>query len=137
MTGALANVTREQRRQLDRDNARQPVVMTRVPESTWPVNVAMSPGRPQEVWRSRYFLAQVFKTRDGLRITISRTSVNTSTGRWQDEISWDELMSVKREIGRGSRWAYECYPADANVINVANMRHLWVPDTPPSFGWRS
>jgi hypothetical protein len=90
-----------------------------------------------EVWRSREFLVQVFQEGDGIvRASINRTSVNSGNGRWLDGISWDELQRVKREIGRGHRDAVEVFPADRDVVNVANMRHLWIFTEPLQYAWR-
>lgn len=55
---------------------------------------------------------------------------------WVDNITWDELMQIKREIGLGDRDAVEIFPADKDIVNVANMRHLWVTASPVMFAWR-
>lgn len=36
------------------------------------------------------------------------------------------LAQVYEEAGYGDRDAFEAYPRQADVVNVANMRHLWV-----------
>ena len=123
--------TREQRRQLARENARQPERMTRVPRRDWP---AATPPGIVDVWRSREFLAQLCGHEALPRLSVARTSLTGD--RWTDGITWDELQRVKRECGFGARWAVECYPADGDVVDVANMRHLWLLDEPPAFGWR-
>lgn len=80
-----------------------------------------------EVWRSNRFLLQVYEHSETiLRLSINRTDVDLQEGRWQDGIAWDTLQRLKRECGRGDWEAVEIYPADADVVNVANMRHLWV-----------
>ena len=124
--------TREQRRQLERENARQPARMTLVPREYWP-SIHLPPGL-ESVWRSRGFLAQLYTHEPVPRLSVSRTSLHGD--RWQDEIAWDDLMRVKSECGFGDRWAVECYPPDSEVVNVANMRHLWLLDAPPTFGWK-
>lgn len=128
------SATREQRRALERENAKRPLVLERLPEREWPpVN---QPGLV-EVWRSRNFLVQVFHESQGAtRLSVCRTTMNQSTGRWEDGISWDDLQRLKRECGRGQLDAVEVYPADRDVVNVANMRHLWVLNDPLSFAWR-
>ena len=79
-----------------------------------------------EVWRSKYFLVQIYKfSEDVERITVNRTAINSS-GDWLDNISWDELQSLKEQCGRGEFEAVEIYPKSSDVVNVANMRHLWV-----------
>ncbi len=60
-----------------------------------------------------------------------------SNGRWKDKITWDELQRIKSEIGRGEQWAVELFPADSQVVNVANMRHLWLLTKPPEFRWKT
>lgn len=126
--------TREQRRQLARESARQPAVLQRVPRSQWP-----DPEAPQvAVWRSRDFLVQVFddphESGTIRRLSINRTRMDGD--RWADGITWDELQRVKRELGLGNVWAVEVYPPDAELVNVANVRHLWLMDQPPTFAWR-
>jgi hypothetical protein len=69
-----------------------------------------------------------------LRMTVNRTEF--VRGGWAAEITWDELQAVKREIGRAEQWAVEVYPADSGLVNVANMRHLWLLDTAPDFAWQ-
>jgi hypothetical protein len=46
-------------------------------------------------------------------------------------------MALKRECGRGDLDALEVYPVDPDIVNVANMRHLFFPPTPLSFKWKS
>ena len=90
---------------------------------------------PFEVWRSRHFLVQLFNEDGVTRITVNRT--HKPNGRdWAEGVSWDDLMQVKREIGRADLWAVELYPPDQHIVNLANMRHLWLLDEPPAFGWR-
>jgi hypothetical protein len=90
--------------------------------------------QPIEAWRSRGFLLQVFREIDGVqRLSVCRTSHNGHS--WDENITWDDLQRLKAECGRGDRMAVEIYPADRHVVNVANMRHLWVLPEPLSFAW--
>jgi len=109
--------------------------MTRVPRDQWPD--AGHRRAPVEVWRNNRYLAQVFEEANGvLRVSVNRT-VMLPTGRWDDGLTWDELQTIKREIGFGDRYAVEVYPEDAEIVNVANMRHIWVLPRPiTEFGWR-
>lgn len=130
MNGIVTN--RAARRALDADNRHEPLALRIVHRNDWP---AYRPERIMEVWRSRDFLLQVFKESDGIeRLSICRTQLDGQ--RWQDGISWDDLQRLKRECGRGDRDAVEIYPADADVVNVANMRHLWVLPIALPFKWR-
>lgn len=129
-----ANFTRAERRAIERENAKQPIVLT--PVCGWRDRLNV-PEKLIEVWRSRDFLVQVFAEREGIvRASVNRTSVSTDNDRWVDGISWEELQRIKREIGRGQLDAVEVFPADRDVVNVANMRHLFILDEPLPFAWR-
>lgn len=91
---------------------------------------------PFEVWRSRDFLVQLYQEPAAVRVTVNRTHAPNGID-WAEGISWDELQRLKAEIGRGDAWAVEIYPADEHVVNVANMRHLWLLTEPLAFGWRT
>jgi len=87
-----------------------------------------------EVWRSRHFLVQVFALGNGFeRLSVNRTRLKG--GGWDDCIEWEELQRLKSECGRGDRCAVEVFPPDDEVINVANMRHLFILPEPPDFMW--
>ncbi len=127
--------TREQVRQLERENAKHPEALQLVPAHEWPIIPGIR--LPIEVWRSKGFLVQVFGERDGvLRMSVCRTAFDRSAGRWLENITWDELQRLKREIGRGDLDAVEIYPADRDVVNVANMRHLWIMQERFPLAWR-
>lgn len=68
-----------------------------------------------------------------MRLSINKTSHNGDT--WDDNITWDELQKIKNECGYGDACAVEIFPPDESVVNVANMRHLWLLPEPPSFMW--
>lgn len=126
--------TRAQRRQLERNNAKLPERLQEIPHHEWPANAPMSIMR---VFRSRDYLVQEYREPNPLvisRLSICRTSI--SGNRWKDGITWDELQRIKNECGYGNIDAIEIYPADNDVVNVANMRHLWVLDAPIPFAWR-
>jgi hypothetical protein len=94
---------------------------------------------PTRVWVSRDFLAQLYNLEgEGARLSVCRTQLKDD-GRWGDGITWDQLQEVKAQCGFGDFWAVEVYPATAAVVDVANMRHLWLVsplDLPPGIGWR-
>ncbi len=126
-------VTREMRRQLERDNAKRQVLLEMVPREQWPA--AQQDQKRLEVWMSREYLVQVFAEDAGaLRISANRTTARRD-GRWDDGMTWDEMQAIKRQIGRGDLYAVEIYPRDRDMVNVANMRHLWVLPEPLSIGW--
>ena len=128
------NTTRAQRRQLERGNAKQPDRLQEVPRNQWPAN---APPTIMRVFRSRDFLVQEYEPPSAhviARLSVCRTSI--SGNRWKDGITWDELQRIKNECGYGNTDAIEIYPADDDVVNVANMRHLWVLDSRIPFAWR-
>ena len=127
------NPTRSEIRALEAENRRQPKELRRVPESEWP---PMVPPGLIEAWRSRGFLVQVYDAPEGaVRLSVCRTSVRSAGDRWGDLISWDDLQRLKSECGRGWMAAVEIFPPDSHVVNVANMRHLWILKAPPPFMW--
>lgn len=122
-----------------RDNAKAwPEELAPVPREEWPLE---RPGHlyPSQLWRSRFFLVQVlgekaFGSVEVTRLSVCRTTKDTA-GEWHENISWEELMRCKRQAGFGGHYAIEVYPRDRDIVNVANMRHLWVLSEPLPIGW--
>ncbi len=128
--GILA--TRAQRRKLKLDNAKQPAALREVPREQWP-----NPYAPQlRVWRSKDFLVQEFYAAAPAKIRLSVCRTTLLGDRWQDGITWDDLQRLKRKCGYGNADAIEIFPADTDVVNVANMRHLWIMADPVTCAWR-
>lgn len=129
-------ITREMRRNLKRENAKLPENLVSIPPEQWPNVDHKRP--PSTVWRSRYFVVLEFNEISSLgpvkRLTVAK-SIMQSNGRWEDGISWDELQDIKRQVGLGNHYAIEVFPRDRDVVNVANMRHLWVLSSPLDIGW--
>lgn len=118
--------------------------MRLVPESRWP---ASPPGqnhlRPLMVWRDADFLAILYPVPDFpvmKRLTVVRAVGLSVDGRgrvvYRDGITWDDLQGVKRACGFDDVWAVEIYPDGKELVDVANMRHLWLLSEPPAFAWR-
>ncbi len=86
---------------------------------------------------SSRFMVQVFEPTEGNvgRLTINRVKRDNAVGSWTDGITWDELQRLKAEAGFGDAWAVEVYPPDADLVDVASMRHLWLLADRPPFGW--
>lgn len=91
----------------------------------------------KEVWASRNFRLYVFLHQDGTeRLNIHRMRIDLENDTWADGITWDELQDLKRQCGRGSRLAVEVFPKDEDIINIGNVRHLWIVDeTKIPFVW--
>lgn len=114
---------KDQMRFLHQENRRYPRELQKMPPPWPPMTERMN---PIAVWRSSTFLLVVIDEPDAIRLTINRTMVKKD-GHWQDDVTWDDLQRLKREAGYGDRLAIEFYPPDRDVVNVANMRHLWLP----------
>lgn len=131
------STTREQRRALERENARRPLHLEGICREDWPDGLADHPRSPFAVWRSRHFLVRFYKEpAPGVigRLSILRTAV--AGDRWADGITWDDIQRLKSETGHADTWAVEVFPADADVVNVANIRHLWLLAEAPAYAWR-
>ena len=118
---------------LKKENKTYPDQLLSVPETEWP---RREPGMVA-LWRSNRFLVQVYVEENGVvRLSICRTEIN-SRGQWQENITWEELQEIKNQCGYEHFDAVEVYPRQKDVVNVANMRHLWVFDEPLRFAWRN
>lgn len=128
--------TRAQRRELERQNAKMPRELRLVPREEWPLECKR--GRISRMWRSRDFLVQEYAEADPVlvRLSVLRTTLDPKLGRWVDGITWDELQGIKAECGYGQHDALELYPPDSDVVNVSNLRHLWVMRELQVFAWR-
>ena len=126
--------TRQQRRQLARENAKLPLALQKIPRDLWPMEPG--PHGPIEVFRSREFMVQVYEESGEVwrRLSIHRTTLDGD--RWTDGISWDDLQRLKAEAGYADADAVEVYPAQSDVVNVANIRHLWIMNFQLGFAWR-
>jgi hypothetical protein len=107
-----------------------------VPKENWPQSTDNS--RVLKVFFNENFLVQIIKDGDFNRISVNKTKYNLIKGKpvWIDGITWDELQEIKNSIGYADKWCVECFPPDEHVVNVAPIRHLWVLDKPPAFGWK-
>lgn len=133
LRGLTAGQFARVKRMLHAENQRYTTAFVRV-DRRWPEGHTPT-GEPVEAWRSRDFLAVIWREASGsVRLSVNRTTLDDD-GRWRGDITWDELMAVKRGIGRADQWACEVYPPDDQVVNVANMRHLFLLPEPPAFAW--
>ncbi len=101
----------------------------------------LSEGDALRAWRSRYFLVQEFcaPAPAVIRLSVNRTErMDTPQGeRWKDGITWDDLQWIKGQCGYADLDAVEVYPASKDVVNAANLRHIWIMREPVAFAWRS
>jgi len=124
--------TREQRRQLERANAKWPAALKEIPRSEWP----NQDGPQLRVLRSREFLVQEFQE-EGMALVRLSVNITAMDGtRWKDGIPWEDLQRLKAEAGYPMHDAVEVYPRATDVVNVANMRHIWILRELLPFAWR-
>lgn len=112
--------------------------MRELPREEWPFMPAWET-IPIKVWKSKDYLAVLYEQRaDGMRrLTVNSTRRMPNRTRksgtdWRDGITWDELQRVKNETLGEDVWCVEVYPPGEDVVDVANMRHLWPLDEPPA-----
>lgn len=136
-----AKPTIAQIRQLHRENATWPLELKQVPSSEWDQS-QIAAAFPEseggsfvlEHWRSRHFQCTVWNQGSATRLSINRTDYDLNTRHPRADITWDDLQRLKSEAGYGHLTAVEIYPPDKRVVNVANMRHLFIVDA-PEFMW--
>ena len=132
-------MNREQRRHAAKhmaaESTKYPPYLVMVPEYEWP---SAQPLGLKNVWRSRDYMVQVFDASHPsvfARMTVNRVGIDSKVG-WKQDIPWEDLQRLKSECGFGQLDAVEVYPSDMDVVNVANMRHLWILSEPLPFAWR-
>lgn len=119
---------------------KRPDALTEIPNSMWPVQISTGSG-PQrtKVWHSKRWLAQLFDEEpfqgiDTRRLSVCRVTLGAD-GHWDQNITWDDLYAVKADVGFADWYGIEIYPPSRHLVNVANMRHLWLLAEPIQIGW--
>lgn len=126
---------------LEKENAKWPEIPVEIPPHEITNFQEMNEKQGLiRVLRSRYYLIQEYLVpmdTSITRISVCRTDIGPD-GRWKDGITWEKLQELKRQAGYGSCDAIEIFPCDDDVVDVANMRHLWVfKDHKIGFIWRN
>lgn len=116
---------KERQKFLREENRRYSDKLTSVPQDEWPAKNDRMTSYPVAAKRSRHFVCQIYDDGGFTRLTFSRTMIK-GDGNYLDGITWDELVGLKNEAGYGDALAIEFYPPDFDVVNVANMRHLFI-----------
>lgn len=97
---------------------------------------------PVEVWRSRGFIVQVFDINSHwFHLKINRNAFTLQYDRFLDGITWERIMQLKAEIGRGALEAVEIFPSDKDSVD-SKLRHIWLRKTGSiiddwGIGWKS
>lgn len=110
--------------------------LVEVARDDWPADVTPPPNL-QRVWRDRRYLVQQYSDGGTIRLSVNIVASKSASSldRWVDGIPWDELQRIKNQCGYQDLCAVELFPPEASVINVANIRHLWLLREPPAFMW--
>ena len=126
------NLNREQRRALEKAHKlliqTYPDTLEPVPENSPDVPYSSHPEDIKTIFRSKKFTVIQYKPNrlDGKqRFSITRNEWSSKERRYVGDITWDEIMEIKRQIGLGDVECWEYYPKDSEVINEANMRHIF------------
>lgn len=118
-----------------------------VPRSEWPQDIPKHLQSPNlfAVWVNTKYLVQAFREPGEIvRLSITHIEGRQFQGfdqdgprfKWQAGIPWEDLQDIKNHVGYANCDAVEVYPAQADVVNIANMRHLWVLPEKLAFAWR-
>lgn len=140
-TGKLSKQTmrnwKNVNREMARENAKFGREMVEIPREQWPKASAENGGdRTIGVWRNARFFVQISCEPNGAtRLSVNRTQID-ETYNFVAGITWDELFIIKNEIGYADKDCIEIYPAESALVNVANIRHLFVLDEPHPFNWK-
>ena len=126
------NLNREQRMALEKAQklliASYPDKLEIVPENDPYIPYSSHPEDIKTIFRSKQYTVILWKQNrfDGKqRFSITRNEWSSKERRYVGNISWDEIMEIKRQMGLGEVECWEYYPKDSEVINEANMRHIF------------
>lgn len=130
------SIRRDIKKYMKKTSKKFPEHLVTIPNKEWPEMTHISK-KLFALMRSNKFLVQIYTEERPcfVRLSVCKTELYGST--WKDGISWDELMQIKRECGYGAYDALEIYPNDNDIVNVSNMRHLFVMKEPVPFAWRN
>lgn len=128
-------------REMARTNKKFPNHMVEIPKEHWPDTLKAHEHqadvmcKPVAAWRSNKFFAQVVEEPGGaIRISINRTRINENYD-FADGITWDDIFCIKNEIGYADKDCIEIYPAKNDLVNVSNIRHIFLLDEPHPLNW--
>lgn len=126
-------MNRSERRAINQRNRNFSRKFQEIPKEQWPEDGEQN--QRFKVLRNNEFFVQLFhEPNDVIRMSVNRVEVDTN-GDWKQDISWDDLHSIKAMLGYSDKYAIELYPDLYNLVNVANLRHLWILDEPLPIGW--
>lgn len=72
------------------------------------------------IWKNNLYIVQEFPKSEGMTLLMVRRN-DAAPIR-----SWSDMQRIKNELMGEDRVAVEVYPAESDLIDLANMYHLWV-----------
>lgn len=102
-----------------------------VPRAEWWVSDVPRPDR-LTAYHNQDFIVQSFQVAGGIiRLAINRNQRILSPWVWQDGIAWSQIRAIKQSLGYGDKCGVEIYPPEQHILNIVNVRHLWLLDRSP------
>jgi hypothetical protein len=108
-----------------------------VPRNRLPECPVPDDALPLRIYVSAEFMVHVFPAKPPAECCLSVHRMEKIGDRFRDGIAWEELQSIKDQLGFADRDAVEIYPAATDVVNNNNIRHLWLMAAPIPFAWRA
>lgn len=103
-----------------------------LPKARWPTE--RQPGNLKAVWISKDYLVQIYEETENV-IRLSINCVKLKGSKWVDSITWDTMQAIKDAVGFENFWAVEVFPMQQELLNLANIRYLFVSPKKPRYAW--
>lgn len=105
--------------------------LARQPWSAWEVRVIRRGGcaAPNERWCDENYVNNRYSVQTSLFCDEDGDEMLHLWVRRHDDVmpnSWSDLQRIKDEIAGPERVAVQVYPARSDLVDSANMAHLWV-----------
>lgn len=116
-------------RAMQKENMNYSRLFVRLPqENVDKLNYRLEPSSipVHSAFRNKFFLVQIYIHNENLiRLSINRTELDHK-GYWKDGILWDEIQHIKNTLGYEEFDAIEVYPKKSDLVDVSNIRHIWI-----------
>lgn len=95
-------------------------------------DVSRIPGRCELAPNERWWPVAYVNNRYSMQVSTVDTAIGKVTHLWirhhagEMPRSWRDLQWIKNEIAGSERAAVEVFPPEAELVDSANMAHLWV-----------
>jgi hypothetical protein len=111
-----------------------PENLVAIPRQDWPVD---APNSTDAIWQSNKFYVQVHSEGGGIhRLSICRFELDES-GQGRNDISFSQIMDIKRAVGFGDNDATEVFPRDRDRQRFGGLRNFFVLPFPVQYAFRN